>query len=158
MQLPRTKLRTLLSVIGLIGYSFGTLSALRHPSFTTLKIVESVLVLSLLFAVVGARFMPGNSGAFWFGYAAWGGTFYIYIHNTWQVAHVVYDVMSPLAMAMHFVPTNDPFAALNQAEQFEIIHAVYNDLFALWMGCLGGLAAILMASRYGTVTKQERQA
>ena len=104
MPRAKTTLKSLLIAIGLIAYSLGMLRALRDPSFRTLKIVESVLVISLLFGFVAARFIPGRAGAFWFGYAAWGGTFYVYIHNTWQSAHIVSDIMSPLAMADPFRP------------------------------------------------------
>ncbi len=154
MKRPRTTLRTLLIVVGVVGFSLGSLYSLRSPSFATLKVVESVLLLSLLFAVVAARFATGKAGAFWFGFAVWGGTVYIYIHNTWQIAHVIHDLMNPLAIYFHFVPTKDPFAALNQAEAFEIINCVYNDMFALWLGCLGGLAAMAMAIKCGTLPRR----
>ena len=158
MRLPKTKLRTLLGAIGLIAYSLGTLGVLRHPSFATLKVVELALVCSMLFGIVAARYVPGRSGAFWFGYSVWSVPIYVYIHNRWQVSHLVDDLMSPLAMAMHFVATSDPHAALTQGERFEIIGAVYNDVFASWMGGLGGVVAMLMASRYGAATKRGHQA
>jgi hypothetical protein len=148
MTIPKANLRTVLCGIGVIAYSLGTLSILRYPSFRTLKIVELIMVVSLLFAVLGARFIPGKSGEFWFGYAVWGVPNYVYVHNNWQFNHLVHDLMSPLAVAMHYVPTTNPFAALSQGEQFEIIGAVYDDLFAFWMAGLGGLVAMFLAWKY----------
>ena len=96
MPRAKTTLKSLLIAIGLIAYSLGRRRA-RDPSFRTLKIVESVLVISLLFGFVAARGScpggPGRSGSA----MRPGGTFYVYIHNTWQSAHIVSDIMSPLA-------------------------------------------------------------
>lgn len=89
-------------------------AAIRSGSFLVVRVVYGLTYLSLLLAVIAARYRPGRAGRFWFGFAVFGWSVVLTGFDSRESWAAVADLDMTDGDTSFQVPTLDPIIPLGQ--------------------------------------------